>query len=502
MFADAALGAAVLKRTPDRAHEQLELHDVAVVVVGGFVGDAHDGDDALAVEDRDGEEAGERDVALGITFLQRVGGGEVVEHDRAALAHGLAPDAGAVELVAGLRVHDVALGHHILRPGVEGEALEPLVVVVDVAIAALGDGERLGEGAVEKRLVGLLAGLGDAQEALGPERGVPDLFLPAQALGDVADGGEVDGAARPGEMVGDDLDGKHGAVGPAVVAHGDLGGLVQHRLAGGVGLGAQVGVAQADQFVVGTAVEQGGGVVGLEDLARPVVDEEERVGLHLEEGAVAGFAFAQGLDRPVALREVAGDADDAVGAAGGVGEQGGDDLGGDDVPVLMAQAELVGVDPFGGIATNERGDAPLEVFEHEAVGFGAERVAQRLGAGRLRGEAAHREDGGAHVEETQAGDVEQPDDVGGVLGDEAEVGLDAVEGLFERAALGEVAADREHQRAVLTGDGGREKLEGEAPAVLGDQIEFDLASAGGGERGEGVLDRRELSGVVVGFGGG
>ena len=151
---------------PDGIHEQGELQDIDVVVVADLVGDADDGDDLFLREDRHRQETGEGEVSLGIAFFEGMGGRKVIEHDRFALAHDFAPEAGLVQGIAALRINHRACGHDVLGPGVEDELLALFVVKIDIAEAALGDADDLGQGMVEELLSGLGAILQDMDKTL------------------------------------------------------------------------------------------------------------------------------------------------------------------------------------------------------------------------------------------------------------------------------------------------------------------------------------------------
>ena len=144
----------LLDRFPDPVHEQRQLQDVGGVVVRLLVRHAHHRDDAPAAEYRHGQELVKSGVACGTASFQGVIGLEVIQNNRPALAHRLAPDPRFVQLVAGLRVVDGAFLHHALGPGVENEFPPPLVVPVEVADPAPRQLDRLVQGKIKECLGG------------------------------------------------------------------------------------------------------------------------------------------------------------------------------------------------------------------------------------------------------------------------------------------------------------------------------------------------------------
>ena len=95
--------------------------------------------DVLAVEHRQVHVPLDRDVALGIAFLQRIRGRVVVGDHRLPLPDGLAPQAGLGHFVDDRLVLNGALGHGALRPGVHGQ--NGLVVVGEGHVADLALGQ-------------------------------------------------------------------------------------------------------------------------------------------------------------------------------------------------------------------------------------------------------------------------------------------------------------------------------------------------------------------------
>ena len=82
--AQRTLRARELEVLPHPVHQQVELEDVLLRVVGFLVRDTDDGHDGSRAEDRHGEEAPQPDVPLRVAPLELVGCRKVVDQDRAA----------------------------------------------------------------------------------------------------------------------------------------------------------------------------------------------------------------------------------------------------------------------------------------------------------------------------------------------------------------------------------------------------------------------------------
>jgi len=136
--------------------------------------------------------------------------------------------------------------------------------------------------------------------------------------------------------------------------------------------------------------------------------------------------LVQTADLPLgalALRDVARDTEDLGDLARGIREQDARHLRGHDAAVVARLVDLGDVDPQGGVSRLHGGDQWRQALADLPEGPRGESLLEALREHLVRRVAAQTLDRRAHAGEAPVGDVEQPDDVGGVFGDQAVAGL-------------------------------------------------------------------------------
>ena len=114
------------------------MQGIPVIVIGGFIGHANDGDDTVPFQNGEGQEIPQMDVTFRVALLEGVLRRVVVQENGATLTYGFSPDSRGGQVIAGLRIHHGAFGHDSPGPGIQHKLLALFTVGIDVADLAGG----------------------------------------------------------------------------------------------------------------------------------------------------------------------------------------------------------------------------------------------------------------------------------------------------------------------------------------------------------------------------